>query len=100
MCKTTTVYLLHFDRPFGHAKHYLGSTTHLARRLGDHRTGHSSSKFMNKIHDAGIGFQLARVWKGDKQTERKLKNQGGASRICPVCKSEKTRILAGNTLNE
>jgi hypothetical protein len=33
----------------------------------------------------GIGWQLARTWTGDRNRERQLKNQGGKSRMCPLC---------------
>jgi predicted GIY-YIG superfamily endonuclease len=31
-----TIYLLHFERPFGHARHYLGSAEDLEARLTEH----------------------------------------------------------------
>ena len=31
-----TVYLLHFSRPYHHARHYLGFSTELGKRFGDH----------------------------------------------------------------
>jgi hypothetical protein len=34
--RTGMVYLLHFDRPFRHARHYCGWTTDLAARLAEH----------------------------------------------------------------
>jgi hypothetical protein len=37
------------------------------------------------ITKAGITWQLARVWPGDRNLERRLKVQGGASRRCPLC---------------
>jgi hypothetical protein len=38
------------------------------------------------ITQAGITFRLARVWPGvTRARERQLKQQGGASRRCPIC---------------
>lgn len=91
MCKTTDIYLLHFDSPYHHAKHYLGSTTDLERRVEEHRRGVSDVKLMKVVHAAGIGFTLARTWKGDKNRERQLKKQGGLARQCPICKAEARR---------
>ncbi len=34
---------------------------------------------------AGIGWQLARTWRGGRARERQIKNQGGASQRCPLC---------------
>ena len=80
-----TVYLLHFDRPFKHARHYLGWTRDLDSRLADHRAG-SGARLLAVLKAAGIGFQLARTWTpATRRRERQLKNQGGASRLCPIC---------------
>lgn len=85
--KTCIVYLLHFDRPFRHAKHYLGSTVDLDARLACHRSNHSDVRLLRIIKAAGIGFQLARTWKGDKKRERKMKGRG-LSALCPICKQQ------------
>jgi hypothetical protein len=37
------------------------------------------------VREAGITWQLARVWPGDRARERQLKRQGGAARRCPLC---------------
>ena len=42
MATTGTVYLLHFDRPYAHARHYTGWTTDLTTRLADHAAGHGA----------------------------------------------------------
>jgi predicted GIY-YIG superfamily endonuclease len=78
------VYLLHFDRPYRHAAHYTGWTTHLDDRLAAHAAGRGS-RLMRVIVDAGIGFTLARTWPGPRSRERALKRQGGATRRCPIC---------------
>lgn len=82
--KTTTVYLIHFDRAFKHARHYLGSTNDLAARLADHEKG-AGARLMAVIAAAGIPWQLARTWSGGRQLERQLKRHGGATRLCPIC---------------
>jgi predicted GIY-YIG superfamily endonuclease len=79
-----TVYLLHFDRPYVHAKHYTGWTDQLDTRLTEHAAGRGA-RLMAVITEAGIGFQLARTWVGGRARERQLKLQGGASRHCPIC---------------
>ncbi len=76
-------YLLHFDNPFKHARHYLGSAVQLERRLADHRNG-TGARLMFWVARAGISRQLARTWRGGRQPERQLKAQGGGhSRHCP-----------------
>jgi predicted GIY-YIG superfamily endonuclease len=79
-----TVYLLHFDRPYEHAKHYIGWTDDLEARLGLHAKG-QGARLLAVVKAAGIGWQLARTWTGDRHRERQIKNQGGASRCCPLC---------------
>jgi hypothetical protein len=37
---------------------------------------------------AGIGFEVARTWDGDRRLERRLKNQRNApARLCPICRA-------------
>lgn len=83
-----TIYLIHFLTPYKHAKHYLGSTDDLERRLIEHATGHGA-RLMAVIVEAGIDWTLARTWEGDRKRERQLKNFGGASRICPLCRQKR-----------
>jgi hypothetical protein len=40
---------------------------------------------MLAVRAAGITWQLARTWPGDRVRERQLKRQGGAARRCPLC---------------
>ena len=80
-----TIYLLHFDQPYKHARHYLGWASDLDARLAQHAAG-TGARLLQVARDAGIGWQLARTWPGDRYRERQLKNQGGRSRMCPVCK--------------
>lgn len=83
-----TVYLLHFTRRYEHAGHYLGSTSNLTQRLATHRAG-AGARLIEVITAAGIGFTLARTWPGGRRRERQLKRQGGASRLCPICRSRR-----------
>jgi hypothetical protein len=85
------IYLLHFDRPIGDltnprgfASHYTGWTLDLPRRLTEHAAGRGA-RLMEVLGEAGIGWQLARVWPGTRARERSLKGSGGAARRCPVC---------------
>jgi hypothetical protein len=80
-----TVYLLHFDRPYKHARHYIGYTPGSVRnQIARHRKGHGA-RLLAVIKAAGIGFTLARTWPGGRTRERQIKRQGGASRCCPMC---------------
>lgn len=96
------VYLLHFDiqpdqivpttRPDAytktfHARHYLGWALVAQDRIDEHYKNQSGVKLIDAVHNAGITFTVARVWDDvTREFERKLKNQGGLSRHCPICK--------------
>ncbi|MGX1762168.1 hypothetical protein ACWIGW_44165 [Nocardia brasiliensis] len=79
-----TVYLLHFERPFRHARHYTGWTTDLEARLAEHRAGRGA-RLLSVLGQHGIGWSLARTWNGPRRRERQLKLTGEASRRCPMC---------------
>jgi predicted GIY-YIG superfamily endonuclease len=84
MTRVGTVYLLHFDRPYGHAGHYTGWASNLNARLTEHAAGRGA-RLLAVVQQAGIGWHLARTWPGTRALERALKRQGGASRRCPLC---------------
>jgi len=81
---TGVVYLLHFDQPYKHARHYTGWAADLDARLAKHDAGRGA-RLLAVVKDAGIGWTLARTWPGTRARERAIKNQGGASRHCPSC---------------
>lgn len=83
-CRRGVVYLLHFARPYKHARHYIGWTRDLAGRLAAHEAG-SGARLLQVVAGAGIEWRLARLWPGDRGRERALKRQGGAARCCPMC---------------
>ena len=84
------VYLLHFDPPFQHARHYIGYTKiGIRNRMERHLCGGTArgSKLVYHVVNAGHHITLAAIWPGEGRTfERQLKNRGGAARICPICK--------------
>ena len=84
MADVGTVYLLHFGRPYQHARHYTGWAADLPARLRSHAAG-QGSRLLAVVQAQGIGWSLARTWSGDRHRERQLKRQGGASRRCPMC---------------
>lgn len=80
-----TIYLLHFDRPLAHARHYIGWTEDLERRLEKHARDGGAAIVRAAINE-GIGIVLAATFVGTKRDEGRLKDRGGARRICPVCR--------------
>ena len=88
MKRSPTVYLIHFNKPFHHASHYIGFTTNLDKRITDHLCG-MGARLLEVITAAGIEWKLARTWRGDHQLERRLKNRKDAPHICPICSGKK-----------
>lgn len=82
-----TIYLLHFDRPYKHARHYCGWTDNLTARLARHAAG-DGARLLAVVHAAGITWRLARTWDGPRARERQIK-RAGAARYCPLCRTER-----------
>ncbi len=78
-------YLLHFETPFHHARHYVGWSSNIALRIQGHERG-NSAKLIHAISVAGIRFQVVRLWiDTDRAYERRLHNRHNSPRLCPVC---------------
>lgn len=82
------VYLLHFDSPLKHAKHYIGfveNAQNLEARMNIHLRG-NGSKLIAAVVANGITFRIARLWHNASRTfERQLKNRKEAPKLCPIC---------------
>lgn len=87
------VYLLHFDAPYRHARHYIGWTDSLETRLAHHRAG-TGARLTAAVSRAGIEMIVARVWPdGDRKFERRLhKQKNSGARLCPICKGTVSNI--------
>jgi predicted GIY-YIG superfamily endonuclease len=82
------VYLIHLEKPLKHAKHYLGFSEDIQERVKQHRNGRGAA-FMKAIKKNGISWYVSRIWDGDRELERILKNQHNASHLCPTCIQER-----------
>jgi predicted GIY-YIG superfamily endonuclease len=78
------VYLLHFERRYKHAGHYLGYTHDLEARIRAHRLG-QGARLMEVIAQAGIPFVVARTWEGGRDVEMALKTWKNGPKLCPIC---------------
>jgi predicted GIY-YIG superfamily endonuclease len=83
------VYLIHFNEPLSHARHYLGHAADIPARISAHRAG-NGAKIMQAVTARGIDWQLARTWPTDTISaawgiETALKNWRNGPRICPIC---------------
>ncbi|MGH8710622.1 MAG: hypothetical protein ACREVA_04800 [Burkholderiales bacterium] len=84
----SVVYLIHFDRPYKQARHYIGSAHDLNARLAQHSTG-QGARLMEVVKEAGITWTLARTWQGGRTIERRIKNRKEAPALCPICSGQK-----------
>lgn len=86
-----TCYLICFDQPYRHARHYLGWAANLDARLAAHRAG-NGARLVSVITAAGIGWTLARTWEGaTEQDEKALKELRNGPGLCPRCTPGTTR---------
>jgi hypothetical protein len=73
-----------------YAGHYWGWTDELVRRITrEHRNPnwHGPGRLVQVALAAGLTFELAYVeYPATRSRERRLKNQGGAARRCPLCR--------------
>lgn len=82
--KRITVYLIHFETPYKHARHYLGSALNLEERIEQHRRS-QGARLIEVINEAGIAWDVARTWDGTRETEAKFKRARHNVRLCPKC---------------
>ena len=95
MSEDGTIYLLHLQHPYCHARHYLGWTARrLDERLAEHRAGRGSP-LIAAAAAAGITFELAATWPGTRHDERRLhRYKNSPARLCPICKSQNSVRVA------
>lgn len=79
------IYVLHFERPMSHARHYIGSTPpgRLQQRVREHQTGRGANICRVAV-ERGIGLVLAATMIGTRSDERRAKASHGP-RLCPLC---------------
>jgi predicted GIY-YIG superfamily endonuclease len=81
------VYVIHFDMPYKHARHYMGFTKDVPLRMLRHKAGRGAN-LMRVIEAAGITWTLSKVMVGDRREERRLKGSHGSARYCPICRND------------
>jgi predicted GIY-YIG superfamily endonuclease len=89
-----TVYLIHFLKSYKHARHYLGYSENLDKRITDHLCG-MGARLMEVVTEAKIEWKVVRTWSGDRKLERRLKNRKEAPSLCPICSGKKA-LKRGN----
>ena len=98
--QTAYVYLIHFDRPFHHARHYIGTTRDLRTRLISHAQGRGAN-IIKAAMAAGITWRLAAIGACDASEmfalERRLKNWKGCEGQCLYCMNGDEGAIPGTT---
>lgn len=87
------IYILHFETPLHHARHYVGYCREgaLEQRLLRHRSG-QGSRLMYAIEMAGIDYTVALTHPGDRHFERRIKRAKNTPRFCPLCRRSTTPV--------
>lgn len=85
------LYLLHFDPPYQHARHYLGYADNVERRVVEHLSSSSkSSPLVRAALANGSTVELVRTWPGGTRTlERRLKRRHNHGPLCPTCRTHR-----------
>lgn len=104
------IYQYHLDAPLNDRKpsrHYTGfcESGRLAERDATHHKGvrhaHNqngelvatgAARFLQVAVERGIGFHLVRTWRGTRDDERRLKRNGHAADMCPLCRARPRQI--------
>lgn len=93
---TGYIYILHFDEPLHHARHYAGCCHNLRARLTRHANG-AGSNLCRVLSERGISWRLGGLMStshaGMRRLERKLKDLSNAPDYCEICNPDRTRKL-------
>ena len=85
-----TVYVLHFEPAYKHARHYIGWTasTDITDRLNIHLQGRGSPLIRAAV-SAGVEIQLAETYQGTRYLGRRLKRRHKTSQFCAICRAHR-----------
>jgi predicted GIY-YIG superfamily endonuclease len=91
-----TVYVLHIEPPFKHARHYIGYTPDKSaeRRVNEHLScSGKGSPLIRYAVQAGCTITVAHVYKGaTRQVEAWLKARRDTRKWCPCCGVHKVSL--------
>lgn len=87
------LYLLHFDEPRHHARHYLGSSARLFQRLEHHANG-TAARLTEALWEDDQDWVLAGLWLPRdphklRMAERAAKRRKNAPKYCRLCGGDK-----------
>jgi len=86
------LYLLHFEPPCKHARHYLGYARCINKRVSRHIAGNGSGLVRAAVQ-AGCSVTVVRTFDGGGNAESDLKRSyRSQTRLCPACNPNATRL--------
>lgn len=88
------VYLLHFDPPWQHCKHYLGWSPDIGKRLEVHVAGRGA-RLIRQARTAGSKLILARVWENATPADEHRMKGRGLTELCPLCREADLSAAGG-----
>lgn len=87
------IYLIHFQTPLAHARHYIGfvdgDLDQVQARLQEHRAGWGA-KILAECNRRGIAYDVVATFPGDRARERQMKKWKKGACKCPICSPSKT----------
>jgi predicted GIY-YIG superfamily endonuclease len=82
-----TVYVLHLEPAYRHARHYIGWTAgDVDARVATHVQG-TGSPLIRAAVAAGVRVQIAATMPGSLMLERRLKRWHKTGQFCPICRA-------------
>lgn len=90
-----TVYVLHFEPAYYHARHYVGWSQDVAARVAEHLAG-VGSPLVRAAVAAGVRVYLAATMPGSRRLERRLKRWHKTGQFCPRCRAARAGASAPN----
>ncbi len=84
--KVGRIFRVHMARALHGARHYLGFSTDVPRRVKRHKAGRGAP-LLGEATRRGIPWRVVRTWrKKDGYFEQELKRGHALARLCPMCK--------------
>lgn len=94
------IYVLHFDDPLHHARHYTGCTLQLRDRLSAHAQGRGS-RLCEVLLARGLHWTLGGLMTCSiqqmRRIERGIKDRHNGPQFCQTCMGEKVKAFGGCT---
>lgn len=81
-----TVYILHFEPAYRHARHYVGWALDPDARIAAHLAG-NASPLVRAAVAAGVQVSVAALLPGSRYLERRLKTWHKTGQFCPICRA-------------